>query len=123
MFVLEQEEYKREGIDWVFMDFGMDLQACIELMEKVTRIDGGNPTVFVLPSCCGCSFPAWRDGCARLAEEPCGTVCNPCKDFPAFFCPQGTHLNFPCTLDFPCGFPLSVPIFPLQIPPYFPQLL
>lgn len=38
MFVLEQEEYKREGIDWVFMDFGMDLQACIELMEKVSRV-------------------------------------------------------------------------------------
>ena len=35
MFVLEQEEYKKEGIEWVFMDFGMDLQACIELMEKV----------------------------------------------------------------------------------------
>ena len=35
MFVLEQEEYKREGIDWVFVDFGMDLQACIELFEKV----------------------------------------------------------------------------------------
>merc|ERR1711970_1221882 len=34
MFVLEQEEYKREGIDWVFVDFGMDLQACIELFEK-----------------------------------------------------------------------------------------
>ncbi|XP_037083824.1 myosin heavy chain, muscle-like isoform X9 [Pollicipes pollicipes] len=34
MFVLEQEEYKREGINWVFVDFGMDLQACIELMEK-----------------------------------------------------------------------------------------
>ncbi|KAF0287019.1 Myosin heavy chain, muscle [Amphibalanus amphitrite] len=34
MFVLEQEEYKREEIDWVFMDFGMDLQACIDLMEK-----------------------------------------------------------------------------------------
>ncbi|XP_059351921.1 myosin heavy chain, muscle-like isoform X8 [Daphnia carinata] len=34
MFVLEQEEYKKEGIDWVFIDFGMDLQACIELMEK-----------------------------------------------------------------------------------------
>ncbi|XP_043241405.1 myosin heavy chain, muscle-like isoform X27 [Amphibalanus amphitrite] len=34
MFVLEQEEYKREGINWVFMDFGMDLQACIDLMEK-----------------------------------------------------------------------------------------
>merc|ERR1712212_885177 len=34
MFVLEQEEYKKEGIDWVFVDFGMDLQACIELFEK-----------------------------------------------------------------------------------------
>lgn len=35
MFVLEQEEYKREGIDWEFIDFGLDLQACIELIEKV----------------------------------------------------------------------------------------
>ncbi|XP_042243023.1 myosin heavy chain, muscle-like isoform X2 [Homarus americanus] len=34
MFVLEQEEYKREGINWVFIDFGLDLQACIELIEK-----------------------------------------------------------------------------------------
>merc|ERR1719322_180768 len=34
MFVLEQEEYKREGIDWEFIDFGLDLQACIELIEK-----------------------------------------------------------------------------------------
>uniref|UniRef100_A0AAR5QAD7 Myosin heavy chain, muscle n=1 Tax=Dendroctonus ponderosae TaxID=77166 RepID=A0AAR5QAD7_DENPD len=34
MFVLEQEEYKIEGIDWVFIDFAMDLAACIELIEK-----------------------------------------------------------------------------------------
>ncbi|XP_067670779.1 myosin heavy chain, striated muscle-like [Haliotis asinina] len=34
MFVLEQEEYKKEGIQWEFIDFGMDLQACIELIEK-----------------------------------------------------------------------------------------
>ena len=35
MFVLEQEEYKKEGINWAFIDFGMDLLACIELIEKV----------------------------------------------------------------------------------------
>merc|ERR1712212_408361 len=34
MFVLEQEEYKKEEIQWVFIDFGMDLAACIELFEK-----------------------------------------------------------------------------------------
>ncbi|VCX05403.1 unnamed protein product [Gulo gulo] len=34
MFVLEQEEYAKEGIDWVSIDFGLDLQACIDLVEK-----------------------------------------------------------------------------------------
>uniref|UniRef100_A0A1I7VUL1 Myosin head n=1 Tax=Loa loa TaxID=7209 RepID=A0A1I7VUL1_LOALO len=34
MFVLEQQEYQREGIHWEFIDFGLDLQACIELIEK-----------------------------------------------------------------------------------------
>ncbi|XP_058815411.1 myosin heavy chain, muscle isoform X1 [Topomyia yanbarensis] len=34
MFVLEQEEYKKEGINWAFIDFGMDLLACVELIEK-----------------------------------------------------------------------------------------
>ncbi|XP_034474502.1 myosin heavy chain, muscle isoform X7 [Drosophila innubila] len=34
MFVLEQEEYTKEGIHWDFIDFGMDLLACIELIEK-----------------------------------------------------------------------------------------
>merc|ERR1712227_487457 len=34
MFVLEQEEYVREGIEWANVDFGMDLQACITMGEK-----------------------------------------------------------------------------------------
>ena len=35
MFVLEQEEYKKEGIHWEFIDFGMDLEETINLIEKV----------------------------------------------------------------------------------------
>merc|ERR1712142_1003779 len=34
MFVQEQEEYKAKGIQWAFIDFGMDLLATIELIEK-----------------------------------------------------------------------------------------
>merc|ERR1712042_343724 len=34
MFVLEQEEYKKEGIHWEFIDFGMDLEETINLVEK-----------------------------------------------------------------------------------------
>merc|ERR1712213_94033 len=34
MFVLEQEEYVREGLDWQNVDFGMVLQKCIDMFEK-----------------------------------------------------------------------------------------
>merc|ERR1712226_1510999 len=34
IFTLEQEEYVREGLEWANVDFGMDLQKCIDMFEK-----------------------------------------------------------------------------------------
>merc|ERR1719189_322295 len=34
MFVVEQEEYVREGVEWAPVDFGMDAAACITMFEK-----------------------------------------------------------------------------------------
>merc|ERR1712142_946771 len=34
MFVVEQEEYVKEGIDWEMVDFGLDLAAAIIMFEK-----------------------------------------------------------------------------------------
>ncbi|XP_078455111.1 myosin-10-like isoform X1 [Lampetra fluviatilis] len=73
MFILEQEEYQREGIEWNFIDFGLDLQPCIELIEK----PAGPPGILALLDE-ECWFPKATDKsfCEKLVQE------------------QGTHPKF-----------------------------
>ncbi|XP_036445309.1 slow myosin heavy chain 3 [Colossoma macropomum] len=70
MFVLEQEEYKKEGIEWEFIDFGMDLQACIDLIEKPMGI------MSILEE--ECMFPKASDSTfkAKLYDNHLGKSAN-----------------------------------------------
>nr|XP_015194645.1 PREDICTED: myosin-7-like [Lepisosteus oculatus] len=74
MFVLEQEEYKKEGIEWEFIDFGMDLQACIDLIEKPMGI------MSILEE--ECMFPKASDATfkAKLYDNHLGKSNNFNKD-------------------------------------------
>uniref|UniRef100_A0AAY4D846 Myosin, heavy chain 11a, smooth muscle n=1 Tax=Denticeps clupeoides TaxID=299321 RepID=A0AAY4D846_9TELE len=73
MFILEQEEYQREGIEWNFIDFGLDLQPCIELIERPN-----NPPGILALLDEECWFPKATD--VSFVEKLCNT--------------QGNHLKF-----------------------------
>ncbi|KAM8930417.1 myosin-9 [Pelodytes ibericus] len=73
MFILEQEEYQREGIEWSFIDFGLDLQPCIDLIER----------------------PAGPPGILALLDEECWFPKATDKSFvEKVVQEQGTHSKF-----------------------------
>merc|ERR1739838_856109 len=73
MFTLEQEEYVREGLDWVNVDFGMDLQKCIDMFEK--------PMAFLAIFEEESLFPKATDEtfCQKLNDNLLGKEPNFCK--------------------------------------------
>ncbi|XP_030068130.1 myosin-11 isoform X1 [Microcaecilia unicolor] len=72
MFILEQEEYQREGIEWNFIDFGLDLQPCIELIERPNNPPG---VLALLDE--ECWFPKATD--VSFVEKLCQEQGNHCK--------------------------------------------
>uniref|UniRef100_A0A8C9TA04 Myosin, heavy chain 11b, smooth muscle n=1 Tax=Scleropages formosus TaxID=113540 RepID=A0A8C9TA04_SCLFO len=72
MFILEQEEYKKEGIEWNFIDFGLDLQPCIELIERPN-----NPPGILALLDEECWFPKATD--VSFVEKLMNTHSNHCK--------------------------------------------
>merc|ERR1719412_3537534 len=76
MFTLEQEEYVREGLDWANVDFGMDLQPCIDMFEK--------PMCFLAVFEGESLFPWTTDQtfCAKLHENLLGKRPNFAKPNP-----------------------------------------
>merc|ERR1712042_357632 len=73
MFTLEQEEYVKEGLDWANVDFGMDLQKCIDMFEK--------PMAFLAIFEEESLFPKATDEtfCQKLNDNLLGKEPNFCK--------------------------------------------
>ncbi len=69
MFIVEQEEYARQGIQWNFVDFGVDSQPMIDLLERGGSVAGVQPGILacldedcVMPKATDKSFTAKVQG-------------------------------------------------------------
>uniref|UniRef100_A0A8D1UWX0 Myosin, heavy chain 4, skeletal muscle n=1 Tax=Sus scrofa TaxID=9823 RepID=A0A8D1UWX0_PIG len=96
MFVLEQEEYKKEGIEWEFIDFGMDLAACIELIEKPMGIFSILEEECMFPKATDTSFKN------KLYEQHLGKSNNFQKPKPAKGKVEDhfSLIHYACTVDY-----------------------
>lgn len=69
MFIVEQDEYARQGIEWDFVDFGVDSQPMIDLLERGGSVTGAAPGILacldedcVMPKATDKSFTAKVQG-------------------------------------------------------------
>jgi len=83
MFVVEQEEYVKEGIDWAMVDFGMDLAACIIMFEKPMGIWAILEEESLFPKATDKSFEEKLK--ASLGKLPCFTKAKSATDKNAHF--------------------------------------
>merc|ERR1719187_2002099 len=83
MFVVEQEEYVKEGIDWAMVDFGMDLAACIIMFEKPMGVWAILEEESLFPKATDKSFEEKLK--ASLGKLPCFTKAKSATDENAHF--------------------------------------
>merc|ERR1712110_1350554 len=83
MFVVEQEEYVAEGIDWAMVDFGMDLAACIIMFEKPMGLWAILEEESLFPKATDKSFEEKLK--ASLGKIPCFTKAKSATDKNAHF--------------------------------------
>ncbi|XP_067938044.1 myosin heavy chain, striated muscle-like isoform X3 [Watersipora subatra] len=84
MFVLEQEEYKKEGIHWEFINFGMDLQGCIDFIEKPMGLFSTLEEECIVPKASDDTFKE-KLYQGHLGKTPCFTKPKPVKGREAHF--------------------------------------
>merc|ERR1719309_181365 len=83
MFVVEQEEYVKEGIDWAMVDFGMDLAACIIMFEKPMGVWAILEEESLFPKATDKSFEEKLKG--SLSKIPCFVKAKSATDKNAHF--------------------------------------